>query len=173
MSSKWLRWPIGHKTIANVPDPEPAKPPKIISEGFAGSIPATLPIIHDKRQYVGPNPESKEPVPRNEIIESVPSPEPAETAASVPTSVCGAYRDKYDRRVQLALEAICQIRATDGLIVWLADHSPDLYQRLTSDLPDRISRAWDDCIPYDEFDAICCDLVDTFRRAADLRLVRE
>jgi hypothetical protein len=152
--------------MANVPDPEPAKPPKIISAGFAGSMPANSPIIHAQEQYFGQNPETRKRVPGKEIIERDPSPDPAETAATAATSFCDAYRDEYHRRLQLALEAICQIPPPpSGLIVWLADHSPHLYQRLTSELPDRISGAWDARIPYHEFDALCCEFVDTFRCA--------
>jgi hypothetical protein len=171
--SKWLRWGAGDENIGNLPDPEPAKTSEFISEVFAGSIPATFPIIHDEKHHVGRNPEISEPVPGHEIIKSHASPERAGATPAARTSVWNAHHDVYGRRVQLALEAICQIPAPEGLVAWLADHAPDLYQRLTEELPDRISRAWDTRLPCDEFDALCCELVDTFRVAANLRVVRQ
>jgi hypothetical protein len=39
---------------------------------------------------------------------------------------------------------------------------------LTRALPDRISRAWDVKVPFDEFDAMCLELGDTHGRAVVL-----
>jgi hypothetical protein len=80
----------------------------------------------------------------------------------------GKPRDFYGWRANVALDAICEIPAPEGLIVWLGEHSPFLYRRLTRDLPNRISRAWDTQIPYEAFDALCFELVDTYRRAVEL-----
>jgi hypothetical protein len=77
-------------------------------------------------------------------------------------------RDFYGWRAHTALDAICEIPAPAGLVVWLGEHSPFLYTRLTRDLPNEISRAWDAQIAYDDFDALCLDLVNTYRRAAEL-----
>jgi hypothetical protein len=78
------------------------------------------------------------------------------------------HDDGYGRRAHDVLDAICAIQAPEGLIVWLDEHSPSLYDWLTQDLPDEVSRAWNSKIPLEAFDALCSDLVDTFRRAAEL-----
>jgi hypothetical protein len=54
--------------------------------------------------------------------------------------------------------------------VSLREHSSYLHRKLTHDLPNNISRAWDARAPYDVFDALCFDLVDTYRRAVELML---
>jgi hypothetical protein len=80
----------------------------------------------------------------------------------------GTRDDSYGRRMHIALDAICTIPAPEGLIVWLDEHSPSLYDRLTRELPNEISRAWNAQIRIEDFDSLCSVLVDTFRRAADL-----
>jgi hypothetical protein len=80
----------------------------------------------------------------------------------------GKPRDYYGWRAHLALDTICEIPAPEGLIVWLGKHSLFLYRRLTVDLPNKISRAWDARVPHEAFDALCLDLVDTYRRAVEL-----
>ena len=92
----------------------------------------------------------------------------SESRVRRPLNFWGTYGDAYGWRAHVALEAICQIPAPEGLIVWLDEHSPFLYRRLTRDLPNRISRAWEKRVPYDGFDALCFDLVDTFQRAVEL-----
>lgn len=82
----------------------------------------------------------------------------------------GRYGDYYGWRAHVALDAICTVAAPEGLIAWLRDHSPIMYWTLTRDLPNRISRAWDARISYEAFDALCLELVDTYRRAAELML---
>jgi hypothetical protein len=82
----------------------------------------------------------------------------------------GRYGDFYGWRAHLAVDAICAAAAPEGLIVWLREYSPSVYEQLTRDLPDRISRAWDARIPYEAFDALCFELVDAYRRAAELML---
>ncbi len=82
-------------------------------------------------------------------------------------SIWDTHLDGYGWRVDLALEAILTISAPSGLIVWLGDHSPYLYRRLTSDLPDEISLAWEARVPYGDFDALCREFIDTYRCAAD------
>ena len=76
--------------------------------------------------------------------------------------------DPYGRRAHAALDAICATQAPEGLIVWLDEHSPSLYNRLTRDLPDEISRAWNARIPQEKFDTLCAGLVETYQRAAEL-----
>jgi hypothetical protein len=80
----------------------------------------------------------------------------------------GKPRDYYGWRAHTALDAICAVPAPAGVIVWLGDHAPFLYQRLTSTLPDKISRAWNAHIAHESFSALCRELVDTYQRAVDL-----
>ena len=98
------------------------------------------------------------------------SPARATTERPVRPASCSwnDLRDAYGRRANVALDAICEASAPEGLIVWLGEHSPFLYGRLTQELPNAISHAWDARIPYEDFDALCFDLVDTYRRAAEL-----
>lgn len=76
--------------------------------------------------------------------------------------------DAYGCRAHFALDAICAIQAPEGLMVWLSEHSLVLYERLTRNLPNEISRAWNAQIGLAEFDVLCSRLVDTFQKAADL-----
>lgn len=112
-------------------------------------------------------------------IEKVPAHEPTKptepaSAAHInpllerPPYFWGRHGDAYGWRVHIALEAMCNIPAPEGLIVWLGEQSPALYRRLTRDLPNRVSRAWNARVPHEEFDALCFDWVDTFRGAAEM-----
>jgi len=86
----------------------------------------------------------------------------------------GTPRDYYGWRTHVALDAICQIPAPTGLTVWLEKNASFLYGRLTRDLPNKISRAWDARIPFEDFDALCFEWVVTCRRAGELyRAARE
>jgi hypothetical protein len=80
----------------------------------------------------------------------------------------GKAREYYGWRANVALESICKIPAPEGLIVWLGEHSAFLYRNLTSDMPNAISQAWNDRVPFEDFDSLCFDLVDAYRRAAEL-----
>jgi hypothetical protein len=73
----------------------------------------------------------------------------------------------YEDRAHNALDAMREIPAAKGLIVWLGEHDPPLYQKLTQLLPNKISRAWDARVPYGDFDALCRELVDTYAFAAE------
>lgn len=75
--------------------------------------------------------------------------------------------DYYGRSAHAAIDAICAIQAPEGLVVWLGEHSPVLYETLTCDLPNEISRAWNAQMSFQEFDALCSRLVETFQRAAE------
>lgn len=158
MRSKWLDWT-----------------PETSSEGFEGSQPAVFPITRIFKRNETPIP-SLSP---DTIIEKVGEAEPtkpteptvAAHSASLmarPSYLWGVHGDYYGWRAHVALDAICGISAPEGLIVRLGEHAPFLYQRLTRDLPNEISRAWDAKIPCEDFDALCLDLVDTYRRAAEL-----
>ena len=84
------------------------------------------------------------------------------------TSRDGLNQDYYGWRAHVAIDAIRRIAAPERLIVWLDEHSPFLYRRLTRDLPNGISRAWNDRIAFEDFDKHCFELVDTYKRAVEL-----
>ncbi len=84
------------------------------------------------------------------------------------TSRDGLDQDYYGWRAHVAIDAICRIAAPDRLIVWLEEHSPFLYRRLTRDLPNAISRAWNDQVALEDFDRLCFELVATYERAVKL-----
>jgi hypothetical protein len=158
MRSKWLDWT-----------------PDAGSVGFDGSRSGEFPItqagLRDKPLIPTLSPGT--------IIEEVSAGEPTkptdrasalcrERMEERPTYFWGKRVDTYGWRAHAALDAICQIPAPAGLIVWLGKHSPFLHARLTRDLPNEISRAWDAQIAYEDFDALCFELVTTYCRAAEL-----
>jgi hypothetical protein len=158
MRSKWLDWT-----------------PEAGFVGFGGSHPAAFPIS----QVPGRNGSAAFDPTRPTTIEEVPAREPTKPTEPEspalgnpmlerPPHFWGKHRDAYGWRVHVALEAICQIPAPEGLIVWLGERSPSLYRKLTRDLPNEVSRAWDSQVPHEEFDALCFEWVDTFRRGAEL-----
>ena len=73
----------------------------------------------------------------------------------------------YESRAHDAVDAICKTPAPKGLVVWLSEHDPALYRKLTRVLPTKISRAWDARVPYERFDALCFELVETYAFAAE------
>lgn len=84
----------------------------------------------------------------------------------------GKPRDYYGWRAHTALDVMCATPAPAGVIVWLSDYAPYLYHRLTSVLPDKISRAWDAQIAHEAFNALCWDLVETYQLAVDLHRIQ-
>jgi hypothetical protein len=82
----------------------------------------------------------------------------------------GHARNCYEWRAHVAIDAICEIAAPEGLITWLSEHSPLSYRQLTRDLPNKISRAWQERIPFEKFEKLCFNLVDTYRHAVELML---
>jgi hypothetical protein len=158
MRSKWLDWT-----------------PEASSVGFDGSQSVVFPIVRASESNRTPLP-SLSP---DAIIKKVAGDEPtkptkpgatahSEVSAARPQYFWGRHEGYYGWRANVALDAICGILSPEGLSVWLREHSPFLYAKLTRDLPDRISRAWDSQIPFEGFDALCLDLVDTYQRAAEL-----
>ncbi len=69
------------------------------------------------------------------------------------------YGDAYWRAANDALEAMCTPDYPDGAIPWLEGVHPALYRRLTSELPDRVSRLWNASVPLADFRAALDELV--------------
>jgi hypothetical protein len=158
MRSKWLEWK-----------------PEAGLVGFEGSQSAVSLIIQasdcDRLTIPGTSPDA--------IMENAVACEPTKptefssAAQSTPLLERPPYfwdkhGDAYGWRAHISLDAICEIPAPEGLIVWLDEHSPFLYRRLTRDLPNAISRAWDDQASHEDFDILCSELVETYRRAVEL-----
>jgi hypothetical protein len=163
MRSKWLDWT-----------------PEAGSVGFEGPASAEYPI----RQIPEKNATQVSAPSIDELIQKSVQREPTKPTEPVsfgnrkrllerPSYFWGANRggksrDYYGWRANVALKAICKIPAPEGLIVWLGEHSPFSYRNLTSDLPNRISQAWNDRVPFEDFDVLCFAWVDNYRRAVEL-----
>lgn len=160
MRSKWLDWT-----------------PETGSVGFEGPQSGSFPITRasEGNGTLGPSRVSDPII--EKIVEKGPTkptePMPATTGESLeerPSYFWGRHGDAYGWRAHVALEAICGIRAPEDLVVWLGETSPLLYRRLTDELPNKISRAWSDRVPIEEFDSLCFEWVGTFRCAVEMRL---
>jgi hypothetical protein len=158
MRNKWLDWT-----------------PETGSVGFDGSTSVVLPITRVSERNGTPVPGLS----LHAIMERVAASEPTkpteptsadqgEPPVEKPSYFWGKRGGTYGWRAHAALDAICEIPAPKGFIVWLGEHSPFLYGKLTRDLPNEISRAWDAQVPYEDFDALCRELVDTYRRGVAL-----
>jgi hypothetical protein len=74
----------------------------------------------------------------------------------------------YSSRAQAALAQINRPDYPAGMIPWLGEAHPDLYDELTSRIPDEIDLAWKCQAPLAEFEAILARLVQTHRQACEL-----
>jgi hypothetical protein len=62
--------------------------------------------------------------------------------------------DPYQDLARAALERICLPDYPAGLIPWLGEHHPPLYDQLTACLPDEIHRLWAERAPMEEFERL-------------------
>src|SRR3989442_273110 len=60
----------------------------------------------------------------------------------------------YHARVEAALQATCRADYPAGMVGWLENGDPALYEDLTIRLPDLIHRLWEAHAPLDEFQHI-------------------
>ena len=68
---------------------------------------------------------------------------------------------EYKARAERALQVICRHGAS-GLVPWLANHSPLLYDLLTCRLPDTISNLWNERAPLEDFDRVLNDWLGVY-----------
>jgi len=54
------------------------------------------------------------------------------------------------------------------MILWLDSAHPDLYNELTSHLPDEIHKLWSERAPLEQFEAVLARLVSLHRRGREL-----
>ena len=78
----------------------------------------------------------------------------------------GAHGDEFGWRLNCAWDVICRDYLA-GMIAWLETNEPLLYERITRNLPDKISSAWN-AVPFSEFDLLCHELEAEHGRATDL-----
>ena len=76
--------------------------------------------------------------------------------------------DPYAERARAALREINSRDYPAGMILWLETAYPQLYEELTSRIPDEIHVCWAAHDPLAEFDAILARLVETHRLACQL-----
>jgi hypothetical protein len=158
MRSKWLDWT-----------------PEIGSVGFEGPRSEVFPTTQTSEVTETPVPALSSDEPTAKTAQGEPT-KPTEPSSGVrggrllerPSDYWGSHGDAYGWRMHLAQDAIRRTPAPEGLIAWLGEQSPILHRKLTVVLMNRISRAWDDRVSFEDFDALCFELVDTFRCAAEL-----
>jgi acetoacetate decarboxylase len=74
----------------------------------------------------------------------------------------------YHARVEATLQAVCRPDYQAGIIPWLEQGNPALYEDLTSRLPDLIHRLWEAQAPLEEFQRVVDEWLAAHRRACDL-----
>jgi hypothetical protein len=80
----------------------------------------------------------------------------------------GAEIDPYGERVRAALREINRPDYPAGMIPWLGDNMPDLYKRLTSELPDEVNRLWNEHVTISKFEAVLRELIEAHQQACAL-----
>lgn len=102
--------------------------------------------------------------------ERMPGPEVVEKLRQRKTEILEAL---YHHRAERALQVICR-HGAPGMVPWLADHSPLLYHLMTSSLPDRISKLWNEHAPLADFDRALNDWLGIYFLAdSEYRAARE
>ncbi len=70
--------------------------------------------------------------------------------------------------MRAALHEINQPESPAGMILWLGEAHPDLYDELTEWLPDEIHRLWEAHAPLQQFEETLARLVSEHQRAVAL-----
>ena len=78
--------------------------------------------------------------------------------------------DPYAERMEKAWQRVCQPDYPGGMIPWLREAHPGLYSELTSQIPDEISRLWNDRAALGDFEAILNRLVSAHQQGCKLYL---
>jgi hypothetical protein len=77
-------------------------------------------------------------------------------------------KDPYAERMRVALRQIAVPSYPPGMILWVETAHSEFYAELTSQIPDEISRLWNDHAPLDEFEAVLVRLVSLHRECCNL-----
>lgn len=120
------------------------------------------------------------------IIDEMPSAEPTKPAKrgfvgfagtsarsfSITQADCLACKlpvsDPYAERMRAALRLINLPGYPVGIVRWLNTARPDIYEEVTSHLPDEIQRLWSERAPLSQFEAVLARLVSLHRHCCDL-----
>jgi hypothetical protein len=76
--------------------------------------------------------------------------------------------DPYQERARASLARICRSDYPAGLIPWLGEKHPPLYEELTARLPDEIHRLWVERASLEQFDRILGLWLEAHRTACEL-----
>ncbi len=103
-------------------------------------------------------------------LQSGDTPEEGGASNSVPPSTIEepARDDPYGERVQAALRRLYQPSYRPGMISWLAEADPALYQELTEQLPDEIHRLSSSAAPEAQFESAITAWLTAHRGACSL-----
>jgi hypothetical protein len=76
--------------------------------------------------------------------------------------------DPYQEHARASLARICRPDYPAGLIPWLGEKHPPLYEELTARLPDEIHRLWVERASLEQFDRILGLWLEAHRTACEL-----
>lgn len=76
--------------------------------------------------------------------------------------------DPYAERMQAAIRAVCRPDYPAGMVPWLAEHEPALYEELTGRLRDEINWLWDAHAPIEEFQRVLDAWIEAHRQGCAL-----
>jgi hypothetical protein len=179
-SSRWMYWQPNAQITADLAGTEPTKPSKPGTVGFEGAAPMHNSIIACSGEGAGSPPAVRveavigtngeaEPTKPTEVGNR-----DSECANSTTLFIPPELRltsDPYAVRMDATLCQIAQPTYLGGMIPWLQTAYPDLYEKLTSRLPDEISRLWNNRAPLVQFDAALESLIALHREGC--RIYRE
>jgi hypothetical protein len=171
-----MDWQPNARITADRAVMEPTKPSKPGSVGFEGSTPKHNSIIGPLENADSPRTGRVE-----DIMDTDLEPEPTKpTEVGIGGSECANSTtlfippeerltlDPYADRMDAMLRQIALPTYPEGMILWLETAHPDLYEELTSRLPDEISRLWNTGAPLEEFEGVLGRLVGTHREGCRL-----
>ncbi len=87
---------------------------------------------------------------------------PEPTPAELPVA------DPYAERMRVALRHINSSDYPSGMLPWLGIAQPDLYDQLTSRLPEELHEVWSEHGPLEHFETVLTQLVSLHRKACSL-----
>lgn len=179
-SSRWMYWQPNAQITADLAGTEPTKPSKPGTVGFEGAAPMHNSIIACSGEGAGSPPAVRveavigtngeaEPTKPTEV--GIRDSECANSTTLFIPSELRLTLDPYAFRMDATLRKIAQPTYPEGMILWLETAHPNLYEELTSRLPDEISRLWNSHVPLEEFETVLDRLVSTHQEGC--RLYRE
>ena len=77
-------------------------------------------------------------------------------------------RDPYQERARAALVEVCRLEQLGGMVPWLRQNHPSLYDELVSKLPDQIHHLWEGQAPLDELQRILDIWLEAYRTGREM-----